>query len=109
MDNKEIFKGKTYDSLLEDIYNNSKKKERDLSKLIKELEPLIKNLGDATVIVPLIKEYMELAIRNDEHLIKMAAIIQRSMTKGGAEGGDTLTEEEKKQLMAQIQDLASDG
>ena len=109
MDNKEIFKGKTYDSLLEDIYNNSKKKERDLSKLIKELEPLIKNLGDATVIVPLIKEYMELAIRNDEHLIKMAAIVQRSMAKSGAEGGDTLSEEEKRQLMAQIQDLASDG
>ena len=48
-----------------------------MSSLIGELKPLIENIGDATLVVPMIKEYMEIGVKNDEHLIKMAAIIQR--------------------------------
>ena len=48
---EEIFKGKTFSGLMEDIYNNSAKKEAQINDLIKQLQPMIKNMGDATVLV----------------------------------------------------------
>ena len=58
-DEFELFKGTTFSDLMKDIYHNSKKKDRQINTLIQELQPLIKNIGDATVIVPLIKEYLD--------------------------------------------------
>ena len=80
--NEEIFEGKTFEGLMKDIYDNSRKKEAQINELINQLQPMIKNMGDATILVPIIKEYMEVAVKNDEHLIKMAAIVQRGMTRG---------------------------
>lgn len=75
--NKEIFKGKQLSDLFEEIYNNSKETKKQVKTLIGELKPLIENIGDATLLVPMIKEYMEIGVKNDEHLIKLATVIQR--------------------------------
>lgn len=100
---EKIFEDISFSSLLKDIYKNQKKKEHQVETLIKELRPLIKDIGDATLLVPLIKEYMDLGLKNDEHLIKMATIIQRSLNNSGSTSGDiSLTEEEKKQLLEQV-------
>ncbi|HAI40044.1 MAG TPA: hypothetical protein DCM40_19100, partial [Maribacter sp.] len=69
---QELFKGKSFSSLLKDIYTTTKNKEKQINILISELKPLVKNIGDATIIVPLIKEYLEVGVKNDEHLVKMA-------------------------------------
>ena len=100
MDN-EIFKGKSFSDLMEDIYTNSVKKEKQISALIKDLQPMIKSIGDATIIVPIIKEYLEVGVKNDEHLIKMAAIVQRAQARASSvdDGGLLLTEEEKRHLL----------
>lgn len=99
-----IFGGKKFSTLLEEIYNNQKQKEQQISALIQELKPLIKDIGDATLIVPLIKEYMELGLKNDEQLIKMATIIQRALNTGKSSEEDYgLSEEEKKQLLNEIE------
>lgn len=74
---KEIFKGKTLSDLFGEIYDNSKDTRSQVQGLIRELKPLIENIGDATLIVPMIKEYMEIGVKNDDALIKMATIIQR--------------------------------
>ena len=74
-----VFGKKSFSNLMEEIYNNSKKKEQQVSALIAELKPLISDIGDATLIVPLIKEYLEIGVKNDEQLIKMATIIQRAL------------------------------
>jgi uncharacterized phage infection (PIP) family protein YhgE len=107
----EIFKGKSFSELMKDIYNNSSKKDRQINLLIGELRPLIKNVGDATVIVPLIKEYLEVGVKNDEHLVKLAAVVQRLVStnnKVQAETGNSwmLSEEEKKQLMGELNEIA---
>ena len=74
---KEIFKGKTLSDLFGEIYDNSKETKGQVKSLINELKPLIENIGDATLIVPMIKEYMEIGVKNDDALIKLATIIQR--------------------------------
>ena len=107
----EIFKGKSFSDLMKDIYSNSSKKDRQINMLIGELRPLIKNVGDATVIVPLIKEYLEVGVKNDEHLVKLAAVVQRLVSTSNrvqAETGNSwmLSEEEKKQLMGELDEIA---
>jgi methanogenic corrinoid protein MtbC1 len=103
---KQIFGKKKFSDILQEIYNNQKKKEEQISALIGELKPLINDIGDATLIVPLIKEYMELGIRNDEQLIKMATIIQRAVTSESSDDSNFgMTEEEKAQLLAEVKNF----
>src|SRR6056300_491415 len=84
---KEIFNRKTLSDLFSEIHDNSTNTRAQVKSLIGELKPLIENIGDATLIVPMIKEYMEIGVKNDEALIKLATIIQRietAQTKDGA-------------------------
>ena len=101
-----IFGKKKFSDILGEIYDNQKKKETQITALISELKPLISDIGDATMIVPLIKEYMELGIKNDEALIKVATIFQRIFAnEGNEENGFGISEEEKEQLLKEIQSL----
>ena len=103
--NQILFDDKSFTDLLKEIHGNQKKKAKQLAQLISELRPLVQSLGDATVVVPLIKEYMEISVKNDDALLKMAAIVQRLSTGTASSGdGGLLTEEE----MAQLQDLTEE-
>lgn len=99
-----IFGKKTFSGLLKDIYDNSRATEQQISELIMDIRPMIqKNPNQAVMLVPLIKEYMEVKVKNDEHLVKMAAVVQRAMTTKGNDGGDfMLSEEEQNQLLEEI-------
>jgi hypothetical protein len=99
---EELFKGVSFSDLMSDVYHNSKKKDRQINQLISQLQPLIKTTSDATIVVPLIKEYLDIAVKNDDHLVKLTAIVQRFIsTKQTIAGeGSLLSEDEKKQLIA---------
>lgn len=101
-----IFKNKKFSDLLEEIYDNQKKKEKQISGLIAELRPLVQDTGDATLIVPLIKEYLEIGVRNDEQLIKVATIIQRIFQNQESNSDSFgISDEEREQLMKEVQNL----
>ena len=101
--NQVIFKDKTFSSLLEDIYKNANRKEKEIKSLIDQLKPMIQEPGDAMMLVPLLKEYMEIAVKNDEALIKMAGIVQRAMSNTQGEGdGGILSERDKELLFQEI-------
>jgi len=103
--NDEIFGSKKFSDLLKDIYENQKKKDRQINLLIADLKPLINNLSDAAVLVPVIKDFMEVSIKNDEHLVKLAAVIQRSLGAKGEESSSFLTDEEKEALLKGIEEI----
>ena len=105
--NQIIFDDKSFSDLLKEIHKNQSKKSKQLASLIAELRPLITSLGDATVVVPLIKEYMEISVKNDDQLIKMAAIVQRLSTGNVTSGdGGMLTEEEMNQLQEVAEEIS---
>ena len=105
-----LFDGKSSSDVFKEIYTNSKKKDKQINALIAELKPLIQNIGDAPVVVPLIKEYLEVSVKNDEHLIKMMAVIQRLQNNNSSSNGDSLlTDEELKQLQQIAEEVATDA
>tara|TARA_Y100000389_G_scaffold150003_1_gene149459 strand:- start:486 stop:920 length:435 start_codon:yes stop_codon:yes gene_type:complete len=103
----ELFKGKTFSDLMSDVYHNSKKKDRQINQLISQLQPLIRNASDATIIVPLIKEYLDVAVKNDDHLVKLTAIVQRYISTTQTITGESslLSEDEKIQLLKVADDM----
>ena len=72
----ELFKGKSLSSLFEDIYNNSKHNKHQLEVLVKEVTSFIKDGDMAVQLIPMIKEYLEINVKNDEQLVK-PGIVQR--------------------------------
>ena len=75
------------------------------SALISELKPLVQEIGDATLIVPLIKEYLEIGVKNDDLLIKMATLVQRALQNTSEDGSLGISEEEKEQLLSTMEEL----
>ena len=102
---KLVFGKKKFADLLEEIYNNQKRREAQVTALISELKPMVTDIGDATLIVPLIKEYMEIGVKNDDALIKMATLVQRALNSTSEEGGLGISDDEKQQLLEEMEKL----
>ena len=109
--NYEIFEGKSLSDLFEDIYTNTQENKKQLEVLMKEVVGFIKDGDTAVQIIPMLKEYLEINVKNDEQLVKIAAIVQRiiaSEAKGGSEDEFGLSDKEKEQLMSAVEEVAAD-
>ena len=107
----EIFEGKTLSDVFKDIYDNSKRNKEQLEVLMKEVVGFIKDGDTAVQIIPMLKEYLEINVKNDEQLVKLATIVQRlaqASKQGDSEGEFGLTEKEKEQLMQNITDTVNE-
>ena len=107
---KEIFKGKTFQDLTRDIYENTTKRKTQIDLLISEIHGFITTIDDVVLVAPIIKEYMDTAVRNDEHLVKLAGVLQRIISKSQGESDESmlLSDEEKADLMGTLQDTVAD-
>ena len=102
----EIFKGKKLSDLFQEIHQNSEVKRVQIDSMLSHLTSMISNPDDAVQLVPVIKDYMEVAVKNDEQLIKIAGIVGRILQaemKGVNDEG-LLTDMEKEQLMKALED-----
>ena len=109
-DKNEIFEGKTFQDLTKDIYENTTKRKTQIDLLISEIHGFIQTIDDVVMVAPIIKEYMDTAVRNDEHLVKLAGVLQRIISKSQGESDESmlLTDEEKEELMGTLQDTVQD-
>jgi len=109
--NFEVFKGKSLSDLFKDIYDNSTRNKEQLEVLMKEVVGFIKDGDTAVQIIPMLKEYLEINVKNDDQLVKMAAVVQRIISaeqRGGADDEFGLSDKEKEQLMGALEEAASD-
>ena len=109
-DNKEIFEGKTFQDLTKDIYENTTKRKVQIDLLISEIHGFITTIDDVVMVAPIIKEYMDTAVKNDEHLVKLAGVLQRIINKSAGESDESmlLSDSEKEELMGTLQDTVND-
>lgn len=107
--NFELFPGKDLSGLFKDIYENQQNKKQRISELIAEMKKVIRHAGDMAVIGPIIKDLVDTSVKNDDSLIKMAAIAQRIIASKDKVDGDTgfLTDDEKEQLLTEIEHTAN--
>ena len=107
----EVFEGKSLSDVFKDIYDNSKRNKEQLEVLMKEVVGFIKDGDTAVQIIPMLKEYLEINVKNDDQLVKMAAVVQRIISaeqRGGAGEEFGLTDKEKEQLMGALEEAATD-
>ena len=109
-DNKEIFEGKTFQDLTKDIYDNTVNKKKQIDLLISEIHGFITTIDDVVLVAPIIREYMEVAVKNDEHLVKLAGVLQRIISKSRGDSDETmlLSDAEIEELMGTLQDVVDD-
>ena len=103
----EIFEGKSLSNLFKDIYDNTQTNKTQLEVLMKEVVGFIKDGDTAVQIIPMLKEYLEINVKNDEQLVKLATVVQRIIAaeKRVSDSGDEfgLSDAEKEQLMNAIE------
>ena len=100
-----LFGKKSFADLLKEIHTNSSNKEKEIRALIDNLKPFINSAGDAVIIVPLIKDYLDVSVKNDDLLIKMAGIVQRSINSSNNNDEVLLSESDREILFQSIQEL----
>ena len=111
MSDFKVFEGKTLSDVFKDIYDNSATNKKQLDILIKEIVGFIKDGDTAVQLIPAVKEYLEIKVKNDEQLVKMASIVQRlvSSENKGSEDEFGLSDKEKEQLVGSIEKVAQEA
>jgi len=100
-----LFGKKIFADLLKEIHTNSSNKEKEIRLLIDNLKPFINSAGDAVIIVPLIKDYLDVSVKNDDLLIKMAGIVQRAMNSNQGSDELLLSDSDKEMLFQSMNEL----
>jgi hypothetical protein len=100
----ELFPGKNLGDLFKDIYDNQQHKKQRISELIAEMKKLVRHSGDMIAMGPIIRDLIDSSVKNDDALIKMAAIAQRIIGASQKAEGDIgfLSDSEKEQLLQQL-------
>lgn len=98
-----IFDKKSFGDLLKEIHIRNNSKEKQITGLISQLKDMITSIQDATILVPLVKGYMDASIKNDDVLVKMVSIVQNNVSKNKVVEDSSLSEEERDQLLALAQ------
>ena len=106
----EIFEGKSFQDLTKDIYKNTTDRKKQIDLLISEIHGFITTIDDVVMVASIIKEYMDVAVKNDEHLVKLAGVIQRIIAKssGVDEESFLLSDAEKEDLITALQEDVED-
>ena len=104
-----IFGDKKFSDLSQEIYENSKLKKTQIDLLIQEVHSYIQGIEDIAIVGPVLKELFDVAVKNDDNLLKLATVIQRIMNKQLDLTEDTslLSDDEKQELMDSLEEAAA--
>ena len=104
-----IFGDKNFSDLSQEIYENSKLKKTQIELLVQEVHGYIQGIEDIAIVGPILKELLDVGVKNDDNLLKLATVIQRIMSKQSSDADDTslLTDSEKEELMSSLEDAAA--
>lgn len=99
----EVFSGKNLSDMFRDVYANTDKKREQIDAFVSKFVMLIRTPEDAAVLGPVIKDFLDVKVKNDEHIVRLVQIAQRLVainTKSDDSG--LLTEAEREQLLKNV-------
>jgi hypothetical protein len=77
-DDINLFGDKTLSDIFKQIHKNNKDTDKQISELIEAIKPMITNPGSAVMLMPTVKDLIDVNVKNSDQLIKMAGIAQRA-------------------------------
>lgn len=104
----ELYDGKKYSDLVQDVIKNHKSKQSQIKTLISQLTDMVDDAGTAVIMVPLIKEYLEIDVKNDDALVKLASILQKGGQAKDGDGQGGLSDKDLELLFSDIQKTTVD-
>lgn len=76
-----LFGSTSLSDIFKQIHRNNKDTDKQINELIDALKPLASsNAGSAVMLMPTVKDLIDVNVKNNEQLIKMAGIAQRAST-----------------------------
>ena len=104
-----IFGDKNFSDLSQEIYENSKLKKTQIELLVQEVHGYIQGIEDIAIVGPILKELLDVGVKNDDNLLKLATVIQRIMNKqaDAVDDASLLSDAEKEELMNSLEDAAA--
>lgn len=112
-DDVTLFGNTSLSDLFKQIHRNNKDVDKQINEFIDTLKPIAtSNAGSAVMLMPTVKDLIDVNVKNNEQLIKMASIAQRAATVNASTGQElinideiTALLEEQKAVQEQSQKL----
>ena len=108
-----LFGDKSLADLFKQIHKHNKDTDKQINELIEAMKPMINNAGSVVMIMPTVKDLIDVNVRNSDQLIKMAGIAQRAASansnNGGGENGFLPDLDEIQHLLAEQNAIKEEG
>jgi hypothetical protein len=99
-DDVTIFGNTSLSDLFKQIHRNNKDVDKQINELIDTLKPIAtSNAGSAVMLMPTVKDLIDVNVKNNEQLIKMAGIAQRASTVNANAGHELINMDEITALL----------
>ena len=109
-DDVQIFDGMSLSDLFKKIHKNNKDIDKQIGDFIDTMKPMATaNAGSATMLMPTVKDLIDVNVKNNEQLIKMAAIAQRAATVNANAGQDLINMDEITALLEEQKAIEEEG
>jgi len=106
-----LFGNTSLSDIFKQIHRNNKDTDKQINELIDALKPLASsNAGSAVMLMPTVKDLIDVNVKNNEQLIKMAGIAQRAATSSGpSTSADFFDPSEIQQLLEEQRAVQQEG
>ena len=109
-DDVTVFDGMSLSDLFKKIHKNNKDIDKQIGEFIDTMKPMATaNAGSATMLMPTVKDLIDVNVKNNEQLIKLAAIAQRAASINANSGTDLIDMSEIEALLAEQKAVTEQG
>jgi cell division FtsZ-interacting protein ZapD len=109
-DDVTVFGSTSLSDLFKQIHKNNKDIDKQIGEFIDTLKPMASsNAGSATMLMPTVKDLIDVNVKNNEQLIKMAAIAQRAATVSNNSNNELIDMSEIEALLAEQKEVQEQG
>jgi hypothetical protein len=109
-DDVTVFGNTSLSDLFKQIHKNNKDIDKKIEDFIDTMKPMATaNVGNATNLMPVVKDLIDVNVKNNEQLVKMAAIAQRAATSNTNSGTDLIDMSEIEALLAEQKEVQEKG
>jgi hypothetical protein len=109
-DDVTVFDGMSLSDLFKKIHKNNKDIDKQIGDFIDTMKPMATaNAGSATMLMPTVKDLIDVNVKNNEQLIKMAAIAQRAASSNANSNNELIDMSEIEALLAEQKEVQEQG